>query len=632
MAITAVTTIFGNVIQFDKPVGDNISHYRVFRRNDATTPSDTDFIGEVASSAKPSYLDLFTDLSNRDVFRYYIKTVTYGGKSSVMSRMISATTTEILNIGSTSTLTVNISGVNVNIDSVATAADTQTKTWTTTADFDEGTVVGLSTDSNQLTLDPTTAAGTWAVGGVLSTGRRYPIGFGAAQATSICAGGYVSTGEGSLTSEEYGGAAWGGGGNLNTSRYAGAGAGTLTAGLIFGGLSAGNTTELYDGTTWTTDAAFNSNRHYLAGLGLSTNAFGVGGYSNGTALLTTEQYGGIAWSISSNLPVGKYGHAGAGLVEAALVFGGAGNLDTSYEYDGTSWAAGGTLANGRGYMAGFGLQTLAVCVGGYTAAVTGTTEEYNGTGWTAGGALNTARYGMGGGGTKGNGLCFGGLPTASMTVTEEYSGGIAASGTWTLDFDTTATSSFGDVDLTEAGGGTVKLRCKSASTQAGLGGAAWVPAIGGYYTIFPVDNTAADSRWLRVEVAISGGSTVSDVTQDYTPTAVGKTAFGGEVINIGTAGSTVTIVGHNGFITTYETAAYTILSSDVTVLGNGTAIYTLPSAVGANGKRYWIKNIGTKSLTVTGDGAETIDETGSITLTRHEVITVVSDNTEWWII
>ena len=103
MAITALTTIFGNTIQWDKPSGDNISHYRIFRRSDATTPSDSDFVGETSASNKPSYLDLFSDLTNRAIYRYYIKTVTFGGKSSIFSRMITAAVTDVIKIVSTAT-------------------------------------------------------------------------------------------------------------------------------------------------------------------------------------------------------------------------------------------------------------------------------------------------------------------------------------------------------------------------------------------------------------------------------------------------------------------------------------------------------------------------------------------------
>ncbi len=51
-----------------------------------------------------------------------------------------------------------------------------TKTWTTTADFDTGTPVGLITTGDELAL--TLGAGTWSIGGNLSTGRFRTAGCG----------------------------------------------------------------------------------------------------------------------------------------------------------------------------------------------------------------------------------------------------------------------------------------------------------------------------------------------------------------------------------------------------------------------------------------------------------------------
>ena len=528
MGITAVTTIFGNTLQWDKSSGDNISHYRIFRRSDATTPSDTDFIGEVAGSDKPSYLDLFSDLTNREIYRYYIKTVALGGQSSIFSRVITATTTESINIGSTATLSVAIEAVNITLKSTGTAAQTQTKTWTTTTDFNEGTLANLVSTSARLSLAATTAAGTWGVGGALSTGRRYAAGAGASEIDGLAIGGYVGTGIGSVNTEEYNGTAWGAGGDLAISRYAGVAAGVLASAIVFGGLSTGLTMEEYDGTNWSSGVAFNSDRRYLGGLGVADNALAVGGFRDGSAQLTTELYGGVAWAGSSDLPVGKYAHGAAGLSEAALVFGGLPGQATSYEFDGVAWAVGGTLTSGRQYCAGFGVQALAIAAGGYTGAVTGTSEEYNGTGWTAGGALNTSRYATGGGGAKAGGLCFGGLPTASMTVTEEYTGGVATSGTWTIDLDTTADSSFGNIDLSETGAGTVKARIKTATAQGTLGAASWVPATG-YYTSFPAAVTASDNRWYRLEIALSSSVSIEDVTQEWTPDTVAQVSLEGQI-------------------------------------------------------------------------------------------------------
>jgi hypothetical protein len=397
-------------------------------------------------------------------------------------------------------------------------------------------------------LDSTTAAGSWAVGGVLSTGRRYPAGTGASILAGLCIGGYVGTGIASLTTEEYDGTNWAGGGNLNTAVYAGAAAGTQIAALSFGGLSAGNSTELYDGTAWTVSGSFNSQRRYLGGFGVSNNALAVGGY-NGTAQISVEKFNGSTWNIISGLNAGKYALGACGTVGAGLAFAGLPltSTTTCEEYDGVSWSVGGALSSGRQYPAGFGTGSLGVCAGGYSNAATNSTEEYNGSSWEAGGALNTARHAMAGCGTKASGLCFGGLPTASMTVTEEYVSIPITSGTWTIDLDTTADSSFGDIDLSDTGVGTVKARIKTATAQATLGAASWVPATG-YYTVFPAAVTASDNRWYRLEVALSGSASVEDVTQDFTPTLIGAASLIGSQTKVGTSSSYMT-TGDSGQIT-----------------------------------------------------------------------------------
>ncbi len=75
--------------------------------------------------------------------------------------------------------------------------------------------------------------------------------------------------------------AWSSGGNTLDLRFAGSGAGTQTAGLIFGGWGSPNvspvpagttiaTTEEYNGVGWTSGGAMNNNRHYMCGMGTQT--------------------------------------------------------------------------------------------------------------------------------------------------------------------------------------------------------------------------------------------------------------------------------------------------------------------------------------------------------------------------
>lgn len=81
-----------------------------------------------------------------------------------------------------------------------------------------------------------------------------------------------------------------------------------------------------------------------------------------------------------------------------------------------------------------------------------------------------------------------------------------------------------------------------------------------------------------------------------------------------------------------KTATYTIVADDVIIFCDGTFTVTLPTAVGISGKKYVIKNIGSGSITVDGDGAETIDGSANQVLAQNESIEVASDNVEWWIL
>lgn len=164
--------------------------------------------------------------------------------------------------------------------------------------------------------------------------------------------------------------AWSSGGNTLDSRFASGGAGTQTAGLIFGGygsptvtpVPAGTTiatTEEYNGVGWTSGGAMNNNRHYMCGMGTQTAGL-AGGGEPVPLIQKTEEYNGTAWSEVNTNP-------------------------TPFKYQFT----------------GTGTQTAGLSIMGYqqpTGTVTGACYEYDGTNWTSGGSGNTAR--MSGGGAE----------------------------------------------------------------------------------------------------------------------------------------------------------------------------------------------------------------------------------------
>ncbi len=86
-----------------------------------------------------------------------------------------------------------------------------------------------------------------------------------------------------------------------------------------------------------------------------------------------------------------------------------------------------------------------------------------------------------------------------------------------------------------------------------------------------------------------------------------------------------------------KTNDYTATVNDTTILIDGSAntvTLTLPTAVGINRRIYNIKCIDDTFLCdVATDGSEEIDEDSSnFSLAQHEVITIQSDNANWWII
>jgi len=218
---------------------------------------------------------------------------------------------------------------------------------------------------------------------------------------------------------------------INKSK-AGKGAGTTTAGLVFGGRNPPgpafvSTTEEYDGSGWSAGGALSTARSYLAGFGTQTAAVAAGGRpSTATTTNATEEYDGSSWTSGNNMGTGRRVGGSAGTVQTAglAIGGGPPAVTSNEEYDGTNWTSGGALSTGRYYLAGFGTLTSAVATGGNTGpgpTSGGVTEEYNGTSWSGGGAPNTARQQSGSAGSSSDaGMIFGGDSTTAKT--EIYNG------------------------------------------------------------------------------------------------------------------------------------------------------------------------------------------------------------------
>ena len=390
-------------------------------------------------------------------------------------------------------------------------------------------------------------------------------GVGAAAGNSgIQTAAFYAGGTPGVVTQEYNGSGWSLGGNINTERYRLTGAGTQTAGLVFGGQNPANTaiqtaTEEYDGTTWTSNpTGLGTGRSPVSSAGTQTAGLAFGGrtslsppYSDTAA---TEEYDGSSWAAGGNMPAIKIQQSGTGLQTAALGIGGqpSPTTTTTYEYDGSSWSEGGALNTGRAQAGAAGTQTGGLVFGGGTAntedydgsswttspATLGTSRETGGFGpmgtntaallagstgasvlteefnksttiitagaWASGGNLSGGRYELGTVGTQDAGLAFGGNNVYSglQSSTEEYNGSSWAAG-GSLPA-TKATQGLGTQTAAVAVGGTVAPNPSAGSTTEEYNGTSW--GSGGSLntaTVAAAASTGIESAGLRA----GGGST-----------------------------------------------------------------------------------------------------------------------------
>ena len=187
--------------------------------------------------------------------------------------------------------------------------------------------------------------------------------------------------------EEYNGTSWSEQNDLNTGRQNVAGAGTQTAGLLFGGQSDGTTvntqTEAYDGTSWTEVGDLSTARLGLGGFGIQTAAVAATGDDGSNKLGNVEEYNGTAWTEVNNVNGPDRQNLGsAGTLTDGLIFAGnGGGLVAGTEgYDGTSWSTRPSMATARQapQYGVVGTATATFAAGGETPPVVATTEEFTG--------------------------------------------------------------------------------------------------------------------------------------------------------------------------------------------------------------------------------------------------------------
>jgi len=298
------------------------------------------------------------------------------------------------------------------------------------------------TDAGQMWYNTTSdtfksivSTSAWSSGSPMSLPLQYRFGGGTPTAT-FAAGGSPSPVAGVKT-EEYNGTGWSNGGDIGTSRYGGGSAGTLTAGLIYGGYvhppgATKDETEEYNGTSWAEQTNLLTPRYSQGGFGTQTAAVYSNGWNPGGQVADTEEYNGTSWSEGNNSSTSRADLGTAGTLSAGMIFGGgtpppAVTAETEL-YDGTNWTTGPSMSSARMQLGGSGTQTAALAFGGrYTppgSVLRAYTEAFDGTSWSETSDLATARRQLSSNRSNtGNSaaLAFGGNPApAAGTLTEEW--------------------------------------------------------------------------------------------------------------------------------------------------------------------------------------------------------------------
>ena len=294
--------------------------------------------------------------------------------------------------------------------------------------------VWYNTTSQTLKGQSATTAGAWSTGGALNQGRIAAQNGAGTQTAGLVYGGLVeTTGTYLNQTEKYNGSSWTEVNNLNTARNSGAAGGTQTSALFAGGSGPTAASESWNGTCWTNTPSLNTARQYLSGaIESGTAGIAFGGLPPPAGLAITERYNGSAWAETADLNTARRSIGGAGSSTAGLCTGGYTTTAVANceSWNGTCW----TNVNNQSNPAGgaiFGSLASAVKVGDNSSS--NRTELWDGTNWSAGTNASVAvgnRYGLG---TSSLGLLAAGEPpNAGVTSVEEYVGpGTAVTRTFT---------------------------------------------------------------------------------------------------------------------------------------------------------------------------------------------------------
>lgn len=225
-------------------------------------------------------------------------------------------------------------------------------------------------------------------------------------------------------------------------------------------------------------------------------------------------------------------------------------------------------------------------------------------------------------GTSGGGHWYGAVITSDITVLPNSP--ISTSASMFLDnnagqvweFFCDSTGSFGVYDKT---GSAQLMKIDSGSGVTFLGSAfLYNPGTGQNWEIF----NNGSGQW--------GVYDKTHSSQKLTLSTSGK--FQSQASTLDDGSGNLTIGGGFASAIVTKTSSYTLSGTDSVVLMNGASLTaTLPTAAGAAGRAYTVKNIASGSLTVATTSSQTIDGSTTVTLAQWKFATVTSDGSNWFI-
>jgi len=344
--------------------------------------------------------------------------------------------TEVSDLASVNSMQSAAAGADATVG--LAVAGTVTEEWTTTPSalfqkITEGQLYFNSTTNTfkETVKDP--GGGTWSSGGNLNTGRSALMGAGSNTA-GLVFGGYNPF---RAQTESYNGSSWTEVNDLNTARYGicGASFGPYTATLAYGGNVAGFNptvnTESWDGSSWTEVNNLNSGRYDMSSIGVQASAIAAGGTDGPSTKTLNELWDGTSWTESGDLNTARYNFGSFGASNTSgLVFGGVpytgsppDGMPSTEHWDGSSWTEVNNLNTGRAANRGAGSFPQGLSYGGNPSTPNNVfTELWNGTSWTEIADLSTGRIATSGSGSSVAAFAAGG--ESDLQNTEEFTAGL----------------------------------------------------------------------------------------------------------------------------------------------------------------------------------------------------------------